>query len=231
VALIALIAVCGMTQAEYAQSLASSSPVDLFSRGIAAITAKIGVPQQTGIVFVSLSLAAFLITTLDTATRLARFTLQELFLPRETPGSDQPAEPTATPLRTLVGNRYVSTAVVIAITSGLLFGGGTKSLWPVFASANQLLAALTLLGTGLWLMKQKRRIAFVLLPMLFMISTSGMAIVTLFKQNLSAWLREGFGAGGTLTLATGCLVLMSLLLILFSGITLSKSLRGGNREA
>lgn len=229
VALIALIAVCGMTQSQYAESLASTSPVALFSQGVAAITAKIGVPQQTGMVFVSLSLAAFLITTLDTATRLARFTWQELFLPREMPGASQPAKPAGTPLLAFCTNRFLATAVVIAATAALLLGGGSKSLWPVFASANQLLAALTLLGTSLWLLKMKRRVAFILLPMLFMITTSGTAIITLFRQNLAAWLRGGFAAGGILTVATGCLMLMSLLLILFGAVMLRQSVRSNQK--
>jgi len=226
VALIALIAVCGMTQSQYTESLAGTSPVDLFSRGVAAITAKIGIPLETGMVFVSLSLAAFLITTLDTATRLARFTWQELFLPREVPGADASAKPADTPLRKLCTNRFLATAAVIAITAALLRGGGIKSLWPVFASANQLLAALTLLGASLWLMKRKQAFLFVLLPMLFMMATSGSAIITLFRRNLDAWRSGGFAAGGILTLATGFLMLMSLLLILFGALILRQSARG-----
>lgn len=229
VALIALIAVCGLTHAQYTEALAApgASPVGLFSSGVAAITAKIGVPQEIGVVFVSLSLAAFLITTLDTATRLARFTWQELFLPRETPAAGRaPAPaPAPAPLRALVENRFLATAAVIAITAALLLGGGTGSLWPVFASANQLLAALTLLGTCLWLLARKRRVLFVLLPMLFMITTSGTAIITLFRQKLDAWLHGGFKAGGVLTLTTGCLMLMSLLLIAFGASALRRSLR------
>jgi carbon starvation protein len=229
VALIALIAVGGMTQAQYGASLANTSPVALFSRGVAAITAKIGIPQETGVVFISLALAAFLITTLDTATRLARFTWQELFLPRTAAENKPSALPAETPLRAFCNNRFVSTTVVIAITAALLLGGGAKSLWPVFASANQLLAALTLLGACLWLMKQKRRIAIVLLPMIFMMSTSGTAVVTLFRQNLDAWLQNGFAAGGILTLATGCLMLMSVLLIVFGAIALRQSFHGNKK--
>jgi carbon starvation protein len=230
VALIALIAVCGMTQAQFAEAIAGASPVSLFSRGIAAITAKIGVPQDAGIVFVSLALAAFLITTLDTATRLARFTWQELFLPRSMPDSEVATAPKASPLRVLVNNRFLATATVIAITASLLLGGGAKSLWPVFASANQLLAALTLLGTGLWMLKHKKKAAMVLLPMGFMIATSGMAVVTLFRQNLAAWLRDGFGAGGVLAITTGCLMLMSLLLIVFGAVVLRRSLQAGAQK-
>ena len=80
---VALIAVGALTQTEYGAALREHGAVRLFAGGVAGFTGKLGLPHQTGTVFISLALAAFLMTTLDTATRLARFTWQELFLPRE----------------------------------------------------------------------------------------------------------------------------------------------------
>jgi len=225
-ALIALIAVAWMSSGEYAQAVTEKAHVIVFARGLAGFTQKLGVPIELGVTFVSLALSAFLMTTLDTATRLARFTWQELFLPRknkndfnaESAGSDQ-----LSGIRAIISNRFVATFIVVAVTALLILGGGSKSIWPIFASCNQLLAALTLLGTTLWLLKTKRRLAFVLLPMVFMLVTSGTATVMLFKDNLNGWLTNGFSSGGVLAITSGCLMVMSALLLVFAVKRLKES--------
>ncbi len=219
-ALIALIAVGVMSQSEYSSAMKTHGAVALFADGVASFTDKLGLPHNAGVVFISLALAAFLMTTLDTATRLARFTWQEFFLPRERPGSAQPAKAATTPARLFFANRYVATAVAVCVSGWLLLGGGAKSLWPIFASSNQLLAALTLLGCLLWMMRHKRPVAVVLLPMLFMILTSGSAIVTIFFRNARVWSEQGFQAGGVMTLTAGVLFLMALTLIALGGASL-----------
>ena len=225
-ALIALIAVGVMTQAEYGVALKTQGAVKLFANGVAGFTDKIGLPHQVGLVFISLALAAFLMTTLDTATRLARFTWQELFLPREQSGSEQPSSPSSQPFRTLCANRYVATFVAVLAAGWLLLGGGSKSIWPIFASSNQLLAALTLLGTALWLLRHKRPVLIVLIPMLFMILTSGSAIITLFFRNLKLWQTGGFQAGGVMTLTSGILIIMSGALVVLGAVSLKQSVKG-----
>jgi carbon starvation protein len=225
-AIVALIAVGVMTQSEYGEALRTQGPVKLFAGGVASFTDKLGLPHSAGVVFISLALAAFLMTTLDTATRLARFTWQELFLPREKKGSEQPAAPSKNPFCMLLSNRYVATLFAVFAAGWLLLGGGSKSIWPIFASSNQLLAALTLLGCGLWLLRHKRPIWVVLAPMLFMMLTSGSAIGTLFLRNLRAWQSGGFHAGGVMTLTTGVLIAMSLALVVMGGVSIRKTVKG-----
>jgi len=219
-ALIALIAIGVMSQGEYSEAMRSRGAVALFADGVAGFTDKLGLPHHAGVVFISLALAAFLMTTLDTATRLARFTWQELFLPREASGSGQPIAAAATPARLFFANRYIATAFAVCVSGWLLLGGGSKSLWPIFASSNQLLAALTLLGCLLWMIRHRRPVAVVLLPMLFMIFTSGSAVVTIFLRNAKAWNAEGFKAGGVMTLSAGVLFIMALTLIALGGVSL-----------
>ena len=120
-------------------------------------------------------------------------------------------------------NRFVATLAVVLVTGVLIVGGGSKSIWPIFASCNQLLAALTLLGTTLWLIKSKRKAGFIVFPMLFMLVTSGTATVMLFKSNLSSWLDKGFSSGGVLAITSGCLMVMSVLLIIFGAKRLKES--------
>lgn len=127
-AIIALIAVGVMSQAEYAAALKTQGAVKLFAGGIAGFTDKLGLPHSAGIVFISLALAAFLMTTLDTATRLARFTWQELFLPREQPEDAPPAAaPAPSAFRAAISNRYVATLVAVAAAGWLLLGGGARA--------------------------------------------------------------------------------------------------------
>ena len=225
-AIIALIAVGVMSQAEYAAALKTQGAVKLFAGGIAGFTDKLGLPHSAGIVFISLALAAFLMTTLDTATRLARFTWQELFLPREQPEDAPPAAaPAPSAFRAAISNRCVATLVAVAAAGWLLLGGGAKSLWPVFASSNQLLAALTLLGCSLWLLRHKRPLALTLLPMLFMMATSGAAIATLFLRNLRVWQSDGFRAGGVMTLTTGILIIMSVALVAMGAVSIRQTVK------
>ncbi len=223
-ALIALVAVAWMTSAEYADALGKDAHVIIFARGLAGFTKSVGVPVELGVTFVSLALSAFLMTTLDTATRLARFTWQELFLPRgEQLSADTASTGVLRKLRFLTGNRFVATLCVVGVTGLLILGGGSRSIWPVFASCNQLLAALTLLGTTLWLIKNKKRSAFIFFPLLFMLVTSGTATVMLFKTNLNGWLNDGFSNGGMLAIVSGCLMVMSALLIVFGVKRLKES--------
>jgi carbon starvation protein len=222
-ALIALVAVAWMTSGEYAEAVGREKHVILFARGVAGFAGALGVPVDLGITFVSLALAAFLMTTLDTATRLARFTWQELLVPRSAERGDAEAVAAAGGLRAALSNRFVATLAVVLVTAALITGGGSKSLWPIFASCNQLLAALTLLGTTLWLIKSKRRTAFIAFPMLFMMITSGAATAMLFKANVVSWLRGGFAEGGVLAITSGSLMVMAVLLISFGAGRLRKS--------
>ncbi|HPW74807.1 MAG TPA: carbon starvation protein A [Kiritimatiellia bacterium] len=231
-AIIALVAVGVMTQGEYTVALKEQGAVKLFAGGVASFTDKLGLPHEAGIIFISLALAAFLMTTLDTATRLARFTWQELFLPRGQSGDVPPATvaPTLPASHAFFSNRYIATLIAVVAAGWLLLGGGAKSIWPVFASSNQLLAALTLLGCSLWLLRHKRPLALTLLPMLFMMATSGAAIVTLFLRNAQAWQADSFKAGGVMTLTTGILIVMSVALIVMGAVSIRQTMRQSERK-
>jgi len=225
-AIIALIAVGWMTQTEYSEAMKTQGAVKLFASGVAGFTDKLGLPHNAGIVFISLALAAFLMTTLDTATRLARFTWQELFLPREKAGSEQPSELAKSTLNLLFANRYTATLLAVLASGWLLLGGGSKSIWPIFASSSQLLAALTLLGASLWLLRHKRPAVIVLLPMIFMILTSGAAVITIFMRSLKIWQTVGFKAGGVMTVTSAILIIMSVTLVALGVVSFRKTAKG-----
>ena len=118
-----------------------------------------------------LALNSFILTSLDTATRIARYQFQELSGNRV--------------------DRYTATAVGVAIALVLLFWktGNTPAwllIWPVFGAANQLVAAMALLAIGTWVIRCLHKPAnFIMIPMLFMLVTTFAGLGLLIKDNLT----------------------------------------------
>lgn len=169
-AIISVGAVAVLSREDYTMRLGVEGPVALFSNGIGGMISTLGISETFAVGFVALTVSAFALTTLDTCTRLARFTLQEYF-------EDMP-QPAA---QVLAKNRYLSTIVVVILSILLLASGEFGTLWPIFGSANQLLAALALLTIAVWLIKKKISATFVMIPMFFMFT------VTLASLGLVAW--------------------------------------------
>ena len=169
-AIISVGAVIILSRTEYLDRLTVEGPVALFSTGLGGMISSLGISESFAVGFVALTVSAFALTTLDTCTRLARFTLQEYF-------EDMP-QPAA---QVMAKNRYLSTTIVVILSVLLLASGEFSRLWPIFGSANQLLAALALLTIGVWLMKKNISATFVTIPMFFMFT------VTLASLGLFAW--------------------------------------------
>lgn len=169
-AIISVSAVVVLSRSEYMDRLATDGPVSLFSTGLGRMISTLGVPEEFAIGFLALTVSAFALTTLDTCTRLARFTLQEYFEDMPQPAAQYVAK-----------NRYISTTLVVVLSILLLASGEFTTLWPIFGSANQLLAALALLTIAVWLIKKKVNALFVTIPMFFMFT------VTLASLGLFAW--------------------------------------------
>ena len=152
-----------------------------------------------------LSVSAFLMTSVDSGTRLARFSWQEL-MPEKCG---------------LFRNMYVGTAVVCALGLTLLLGSPetSKQLWTLFASANQLLASLTLLAATLWFARNRSFTLITLLPMLFMMCVSSWALGTIcWKSFFSGasvnWIR---GGATVFLLSLACALVVLAVRISFRG--------------
>ena len=222
-AIIALIGVAGTyaSQKDYVSAVQNMEPVQMFASTIAGFCVtmfeKIGIATETGKriaeSFMLLSVSAFLMTTVDAGTRLARFSWQELVACAPRKDAAKPSVPYR-----VFHNMYVGTTIVCVLAAALLLGNpkAAKSLWTIFASANQLLASLTLLTATLWFVRSKKPCWFTLVPMCFMLSVSSYALISIFTA--------AFGAGDWTRLgATGFLLLVAVALILF---TLSKVFGG-----
>jgi len=176
-AVLSLVAVASMVNKEFIDLLITKGPVPAFSLGVARFinaipVLNISIPAaQT---FTALAVSAFALTSLDTATRLARFMFQEYFEKKDD-GE-----------KSFITNRYLSTGITVAFGAALTFSGQTMSIWPVFGSANQLLAALALLALTVWIANLKKGFLFVLIPMLFMFAVTLTALGMLVYQNFIA---------------------------------------------
>ena len=227
-AVLALLAVGTFAQPELLEKLGSQSAVGLFAGGLASFCAKLGIPEKSGEIFMSLAVSAFLMTSVDTATRLARFTWQELFAgsevrkfagSRSEPGTCEPANPrTKNPFVAQVSNMYVATGLVVAIVALLLLGNpeAAKNLWNVFASANQLLAGLTLFTASLWLYQNRKAWWITLFPMLFMLAVSSAGLWLLCTGSWKA-------GNPTLGVVTAILLALAAVLVLLALVRFSQA--------
>ena len=194
-AIIAVIGVAGtyMSQKEYVSAIQSMEPVQMFAATIAGFCCKVGIPQRAAEGFMLLAVAAFLMTSVDSSTRLARFTWQEL-MPRKDG---------------FFHNLYVGTAAVCAVVVALLIGSPdtARQLWTLFASTNQMLASLTLLTATLWFAHNRKPCWMTAVPMVLMFSVSSWALASILVSSASAgqWVRL-FASAFLLALAVGIIV-------------------------
>jgi carbon starvation protein len=212
-AIISVGAVIILSRSEYLDRLTVEGPVALFSTGLGGMIASLGLSETFAVGFVALTVSAFALTTLDTCTRLARFTLQEYF-------EDMP-QPAA---QVMAKNRYISTTIVIILSVLLLGSGEFSLLWPIFGSANQLLAALALLTIGVWLIKKKISATFVTIPMFFMFT------VTLASLGLFAW-KNYQEAGYVLALIASLLFILAIALIVLAIQSLKKEVKTSEKTS
>lgn len=204
------------SQADYQQVMnvaKSQEPVQVFAASIAGFCGKFGVPVKTAEAFMLLAVSAFLMTSVDAATRLARFSWQELFVAM---GYSEKKPTASAPVRSspfaVLHNMYVGTGIVVGLVVFLLLGNpqAAKSLWTVFASANQQLAALTLLAATLWFLQNHKPCWVTLVPMCFMMSVSFYALVAMFLRAFGLRDYTRIGATGFLILLAGGLVVFTV---------------------
>ena len=204
-AIIALIGVAGTyaSQKDYVSAIQGMEPVQMFAATIAGFCVKIGIPQRVAESFMLLSVSAFLMTTIDSGTRLARFSWQELV-------DALPCEGAA---KKTARNMYFGTALVVLLAAGLLLGSPAtaKQLWTIFASANQLLAALTLLAATLWFAKNRRPCWITAIPRVFMMCVSSIALGMLFWKSFT-----GSPVDWVKGCATGFLLTLAVVLVVFA---------------
>jgi len=156
-----------------------SAKLDAFIIGSANLFSAIGLPVKYGGAFVVVFIVSFANTTLDSAARIQRISLQEIF----TTGQGR--------IRRPLDNRYLATFIIVAAAAGMAFfkpgGQGAMVLWPLFGSLNQLMAALALGVVTVYMAARNYRIWYTLIPMLVILFLTLWAMV----ENLAGFLKEG----------------------------------------
>lgn len=154
--------------------------VGIFIEGGANFMHAVGIPLRFGQGLVAILIACFAATTIDSSLRLMRYVLEEL-------GSTVKFTP--------MKNRYIATGIGLALASLLAlcksnpeadYGTGGLILWPLFGSGNQVIAGLTLLVGGVYLMRNKIRSGYLMIPAAIMI------IVPLWAMSISIFSPGGF---------------------------------------
>lgn len=172
--LVAVIALATVIMLAKGNELTGQAPLIVYGTGMGKFLAVFGLPEKLGFSFGLLALSTFILTTLDTATRLGRYIFEEFF--------------------NLKGTRvrYLSTLATLVLPTIFILitlkdpqGNpipAWKAIWPVFGATNQLLAGLSFLVIAVWLRKLEKKLFFIVVPMVFMNVMSIWALVLLLTQ-------------------------------------------------
>lgn len=193
VALIAMVTIMIMTQ----DQVAGMKPGTIYGNGIGRfMTLIIGEGNLPfAITFGAMAFSTFVFDTLDVCTRLARYIIQELV------------------------NRRGRVSGILATLGTIAFPvyfltiageGSWIKFWTVFGASNQLLAALTLLSITVWLYRARKRIAFTLFPMLFVLTITLWSLGKLAIANIGV--AEGFNLAAANAVASVVLIILAVYL-------------------
>ena len=142
----------------------------IFSSGVAGFLEKLGVPVQVATVFMTMCVSALALTSLDSVARIGRMSFQELFYGESTDPKQM------TPAQRVLTNKYFATVITLFF-GYLLTLGGYSNVWPLFGSANQLLAAMVLIALAVFLKTTGRTGWTLYIPMFVMLAVTFTALV------------------------------------------------------
>jgi len=151
--------------------IAGLKPGTIYGKGIGEfLTLMVGKDNlRLATTFGAMAFSTFVFDTLDVSTRLGRYLLQEMFGWTNKLGA------------------VLATLFTVALPLFFIYladQGSYVQFWTLFGASNQLLAALTLLSVTMWLYRARKRLAYTLLPMLFVLSVTLWALLDLAFTNL-----------------------------------------------
>ncbi|QBP42438.1 carbon starvation CstA family protein [Paenisporosarcina antarctica] len=156
---------------------ASAGGLGTFVKGASQLAAGLGIPVEVAATIVSVIVVSFAATTLDTSVRLMRYIIAELGVEYKVP---------------VIAKTHVATTIAVVASSALVlipegpngFGSGGFLLWPLFGTANQLLAGISLLLITIWLKRLGRNYLVTLIPMIFILF---MTLWAMIQQVVFQW--------------------------------------------
>jgi len=211
VALIALVTVMIVAQ----ETLRGKAPGTIYGNGIGQFLTLIIGKQNLAfaVTFGAMAFSTFVFDTLDVSMRLGRYIVQELFGWKGRLAA------------------FVGTILTMGLPLYFILFAPPNSwakFWTLFGASNQLLAALTLLTITVWLYQSRQRIAFTLVPMIFVLTITLWALTTIVIGNLRIT-KIGVGQLDIELLnaiAAGALVLLALYLAVLALV----KMRGDRRR-
>ena len=177
------------------------TPFSIFSTGVAGFLEKLGLPVHVATVFMTMCVSALALTSLDSVARIGRMSFQELFYGDTTDTSKMPV------WQKVLTNKYFATVITLFF-GYLLTLGGYNNVWPLFGSANQLLAALVLIALAVFLKTTGRTGWTLYAPMFIMLAVTFTALV----QKTIALVRNMVSGQATL-LVDGLQFIVAILLM------------------
>lgn len=196
----------------------------IFAGGISKMVATIpGCKGLENILYTLLVLtySAFCLTSLDTATRLARFMFQEFWLePGQTPKDIKDG------WKKVMVNPYFATGITVVL--GILLGmTGYSKIWGLFGAANQLLAGLGLLAVATWLGNVGKNNKMFLIPMAFMMVVTICSLCLTVKNQIGIIAKGGADWGPYAQTVLGILLIVLAIILVIEGI---QTLTGKNKK-
>ena len=218
-ALITIVAVSGAALAatpelwhEIYDKYGSAGAGTFIQGGAQLITNGWGIPVGVSTTLLATMVALFAGTTMDSGVRLQRYIIQEwgdiYHIALFKKGI----------FATLLA---VTCCLLLAFGAGGASGTGGLSIWPLFGSTNQILAAMTLLVISVMLIKMGRPARYTLIPMIFVLVTSSWAAVLK--------LMEFWAAGNWLLVTIDIVVLVTSLMVILEAISVIAKFRQQNR--
>ena len=178
----------------------TATPFTKFSAGVTGLVAQLGLPQSWGLCIMTMFVSALALTSLDAVARISRMSFQEFF------EVEEGQEPSG--LVKVLTNKYVST--IISLVCGYLLSlGGYVNIWPLFGSANQLLAALVLISLAVFLKVTGRKGFMLYIPMVLMFIVTMTALV----QAIYGIVMKLFVTGGFVLMVDGLQLVVAILLV------------------
>lgn len=220
---LALIVICAIatffaTQGEFLGTYSSFTEagargVGVFVAAAGQLATGLGIPADIARTIVAVIIISFAATTLDTALRLLRYIIGELGIEYRVPA---------------LTNRHLAAGLAVGLVALLVLlpdggrgvGSGGYLLWPLFGTANQLLAGITLMLVSLWLWRQGRNALPTLVPMIFLLC---MTIWAMMRQVIFDWSGLGPNDAQWLLFVLGAMILGFALWILLEAITVFRS--------
>lgn len=176
-AIMVVIAVGSLDFDRFSSLYSSNSFVSAFSEGLGGLIANIPFcASHTAAIIslISLTVSAFALTTLDTSARLGRLALEEICEGK----------------KNKFINKYTLTSITVISAGFLCFSGSSTTIWPVFGTANQLMACITLLVAAVWLSSNHKNVLFLQIPAIFMlcVTLTSLAFLIWYKYEQQNYL-------------------------------------------